>query len=164
MKDGYDLGQMMYRNRQLGGIEFEETRLSGERTQKTRLRSRPDKRLMDMVENEGHMEAFEQIKAAYDLVTQEIRTSSMKFGNGGKALRPDDHGKALQVMYRQWQEDCKRLYLSPMPALDVIAHGYSLNAADDKYRFRHGNAKKNLINCLEVWVKIPRAHNEGEAK
>lgn len=152
MSEGYDYSQIMFRN-QHGGVQWDKVKVSSSRSKNERLRSSPDKRLFDALDGaqEG---AFYKIAQAHQIMTNGLGAKIQGYGHVSGGQGDIEYGAELLRHYKLWHTLCKQRYVSPIMALDVIVFGLSLKDTDEKHKFQHGTAKKNLIQCLDFWGEI----------
>jgi hypothetical protein len=148
MTDGYDYKVLICRDHH-GGIV--EDKIRGRGSVK-RYRSAPDARLFESMtcQQEG---AFSQIARTYNLRTAGLGARIGKYGElcGQTGQGDVEYGADMLRRYDSWIAACRRAYLSPIMALEVIVYGLSLAEVDKKHGFRHGTAKKNLLAALDEW-------------
>lgn len=149
MTEGYDYVQLNQRSRH-GGLTWEEVRLTAERSVKERLRSTTDKRLLDAMTPKQE-KAFFNIATAHAIINAGMGAKGTDYARVKGGSGDVDYGAALTVRYKEWVPKCKAKYVSHLMALDIIVMGMSLNESDQFRKMRHGTAKQNLMNCLDLW-------------
>ncbi len=147
---GYDYQVLLKRN-QHGGISEDKVRGGVVK----RYRSTPDARLFEAMngQQEG---AYHNIGLAHQLRTAGLGAKISKYGDFVASTGAGDleHGAELVARYDAWHVACKKVYLSPILALEIIVYGLSPAATDKKYKFGHGAALKNLLKCLDKWDSV----------
>lgn len=112
----------------------------------------PDRRLIDDLEERGLWGAFKAIDKAVKIRTHGLGMPSFDLSAArGKGMGGVDNDGELLAHFDQWVMHCRQKHFSPLMVLDLIVDGLSLRQIDAKRKLASGTAKKNLINCLEIW-------------
>lgn len=56
--------------------------------------------------------------------------------------------------YFEWVQQCKAKNLSHSASIDIIVYGKTCKETDRNRRVRNGWARKNLLDCLNIYCKI----------
>lgn len=151
-EDGYDYQQLKHRDKHDGGVTWDKLKVTHARTKLTRVRSRQDVRLFKAMDPMQEA-AFTAIQTAHGILTAGLGMKGMSFDLGGKGTGDIESGALLLAKYNRWRDECKRQYISPLMAQDIIVEGMSFMASDRLRQMRNGTSKENLLKCLSVWAK-----------
>jgi hypothetical protein len=130
-------------------------RLTGTRRQEQARRRTAAVRLFEGLLGD-HQDAMQEIHDAFNDITGVVGGSIMLYeadyvpGTGERGTKRD----VLKRTYLEWAELGVRGKFNHAAALDIIAFGRDLKQVDTARRKRHGFAKENLINALDVWREL----------
>lgn len=124
----------------------------GSRTVAVRVVVEGCQQFVDMLRDEGVLEAYAAVEKAIRLIASQSGAKAMDLSEAKGASCQDPNTRAMMIIrYIRWYEACEGKYYAPSMIRKMIVDGVSLNQLDAASKFRHGTSKKNVINCLNLW-------------
>lgn len=118
-----------------------------------RVRRSHDARMLFAL-GESRVRAMQLLWSAYMMIAAPLQAAvfnPFRMSAGGADV---ERGKALQQMYWRWAQEVQRLKLDHSMCVDVAVDGHTPGAVDVMRRQCKGKAMNNLIECLDVSLRL----------
>lgn len=154
MNDGY--GEIKFRAQHEGGLTIDKVKagIRGD-TINLRLRNKRHAALEEILVEHGLLDTANELESGCMLNARGMGYTAMDVNKvRGSSTNASEYIAVLIQDYLDWDRQCKDRHYSPLMCRRVIIEGFTLAEVDDEFHFRHGTAKKNMVNCLLVFAEM----------